>query len=82
MASQEREQLDTKGAAKLLGVSPETVTRYRSADRAARYGFPEPDGHIGGRPWWWSTKIEAWRESRPGMGAGAGRPRKAPQPPA
>ncbi len=75
MAKAKPEQLDTKGVAELLGVSPTTVTRYRAADRA-KYGFPEPDGHIGGRPWWWSTAIEKWEKSRPGMGAGAGRPRK------
>lgn len=71
-----RTQLDTSAVADLLGVSPETVTRYQSADRA-RYGFPEPDGRIGGRPWWWSTTITKWQRTRPGKGAGAGRPSKS-----
>ena len=73
-----RQQLDTKAVAELLGVTPETINRYRVGDRAAKYGFPEPDGRIGGRPWWWSTTIEKWRKNRPGQGAGAGRPRKKP----
>lgn len=62
-----RQQLDTAAVAELLGVSPSTVTRYQQADRA-RYGFPEPDGRIGGRPWWWSTTITTWQKDRPGQG--------------
>ncbi len=66
-------QMDTAAVALHLGVSRDTVTRYQQPDRA-QYGFPEPDGRIGGRPWWWSTTIEAWEAQRPGKGAGAGRP--------
>lgn len=70
-----RIQLDTAGVADLLGVDRGTVYRYRSGDRA-KYGFPEPDGHLGQSPWWWSTTIERWAAKRPGKGTGAGRPRK------
>ena len=69
-------QLDTNAAAARLGWKPKTVTRYSAKDRRERYGFPEPDGHIGGRPWWWDTTIDAYKAHRPGKGAGAGRPRK------
>lgn len=71
-----REQLDKQAVADRLGVSRETITKYVTPERIARYGFPEPDGRIGGSPWWWSTSIDAWQANRPGKGAGAGRPRK------
>jgi hypothetical protein len=70
-----REMLDTAGVAARLGVKTETVRRYMMADRA-QYGFPEPDGQVGQSKWWWSTTIDRWVRSRPGKGAGAGRPPK------
>lgn len=73
-----REQLDIAAVAQLLGVTPETIMRYRVADRAAKYPFPQEDGKIGRTPWWWRETIEEWRKNRPGAGAGAGRPRKNP----
>jgi hypothetical protein len=71
-----RQQLDTKGAASALGWKPETVTRYNQPDRRERYGFPEPDGYVSGRPWWWDTTIRQFKKSMRGKGAGAGRPAK------
>ena len=71
-----REQLDIAAVARMLGVTPETITRYRQPDRADKYRFPPEDGKIGRSPWWYRETIEKWRKSRPGMGAGAGRPRK------
>jgi hypothetical protein len=62
----DRVQLDTRGVAAHLGLKPKTITRYNAADFRERYGFPEPDGHLGGRPWWWDTTIDAWE--RPGRG--------------
>jgi hypothetical protein len=71
-----RVQLDTTGVGERLGIDAASVRRYSVADRS-KYGFPEPDGHIGRSPWWWSDRIDEWAASRPGRGAGAGRPRKA-----
>lgn len=68
----ERRQLDRAAVAALLGVEPGTITRYRDPNRGEN--FPEPDGFVGRSPWWWSDRIEAWRDARPGRGAGGGRP--------
>ena len=74
-----REQLDTAAVAQRLGITPASVRRYMMADRA-HYDFPQPDGHIGRSPWWWSTTIDRWRKKHPAGGGGAqpgaGRPRK------
>ena len=63
--------------ARELGVARHTVTVWR-----ARYAdFPEPDVLVGGAPGWLAGRrgeIRAWLESRPGQGAGGGRPRKDP----
>jgi hypothetical protein len=66
--------VDTSGAAALLGVEPTSVTRYR----ARREGFPEPLRHFGGAPVWTREQILDWAASRPGRGAGGGRPKKEP----
>jgi predicted DNA-binding transcriptional regulator AlpA len=60
--------LTTGEAARVLGVKPETVRRYRASG-----GFPEPDEHAGRTPLWHASTITAWQ--RPGRGAGGGRPR-------
>lgn len=65
------EILDRASVAELLGVSPETVSRYRS--RTYRDSFPPPAGQIGGSPYWYRGAIEAWNASRTGR---TGRPRK------
>lgn len=72
--------LDQAAVAARLGVTRETVQRYRAADRD-KYRFPEPDGHLGRTPWWWCSTIDSWAAARPGKGAGAGRPRKTPRVP-
>ena len=64
--------VDTSGAAEVLGVAPESVTRYR-----ARGGFPDPIRVFGGAPVWTRAQIEDYQASRPGRGAGGGRPRKS-----
>lgn len=69
--------LDQAAVAARLGVTPASVQRYRAADRS-QYRFPDPDGYLGRTPWWWSTTIDTWAASRPGKGAGAGRPRRKP----
>ena len=39
-----------------LGVTPSTVTAYRS-----RGQMPQPDGYVGRSPWWRPETIRAWR---------------------
>lgn len=63
--------LDVAGVARLLGVSEATVRAYRS-----RGLLPEPCGHLMGSPWWTRPVITRWQQTRPGRGAGGGRPRK------
>jgi len=60
------EYLDTAGVARLLGVRPQTVSRYRMEDRHPP--FPEPDITISGRPGWRPETIQAWQAERPGRG--------------
>ncbi len=48
--------------------------------RYATHPFPKPDGYQGPSPWWnldRRDEILTWRDSRPGQGAGGGRPRKS-----
>lgn len=68
--------VDTSGVAELLGIAPESVTRYRARDES----FPAPLRHFGGAPVWTRDVVLAWAEARPGRGAGGGRPRKEPAP--
>ena len=60
---------DRAAVAALLGVDPDTISRYRQPDR--REAFPEPDLRVGGHPAWRRSTIEAWRAARPGR---TGRP--------
>lgn len=46
-----------------LGVDRQEAIRYWRSNRD-RTDFPDPDGHIGGQPWWWSTTVEAWLAAR------------------
>lgn len=64
------EQLTTEEVAALLGVTTATVRSY-----AARGILPPPDGRLGRTPWWKRGTITAWQKTRPGQGAGGGRPR-------
>ena len=63
--------LDVHGVARLLGVSDQTVRAYVS-----RRLLPDPCGHLMGSPWWTRPVITRWQATRPGRGAGGGRPRK------
>lgn len=65
--------LDRRAVAVKLGVAPATVSQMML--RSGRYPFPQPDGHVGRSPWWWSSTIDGWLPTRAGKGAGAGRPR-------
>ena len=62
---------------------PNTVNAYiRDSRNGGRYSdipFPEPDGHLGRKPYWDPARIheiQAWARSRPGQGVGGGRPRR------
>jgi predicted DNA-binding transcriptional regulator AlpA len=69
--------LDMAAVAHMLGVDPRSVSRYRVRDPT----FPPPDITLGRSPGWHPHTIKAWQASRPGRGAGGGRPRKkSPQP--
>ncbi len=61
--------LDLSGFAARLGLSHQTLRKYR-----ANPGFlPEPDAYIGGNPGWLPETVDRWQAGRPGHG---GRPRK------
>jgi hypothetical protein len=82
MATEERPVLDRTAVAEILGVKPKTISQYlvesRDAGRYADHPFPAPDGYIGRGPYWLRKReleIRRWAESRPGQGAGGGRPR-------
>jgi hypothetical protein len=69
--------------ARLQGVALATVYRnntlagQRRKVRAVKPGdMPEPARHIGQTPVWPMDAYRAWQASRPGKGAGAGRPRR------
>jgi hypothetical protein len=64
--------LTSDEAAARVGV---TAASWRSY--VARGDGPKPDGHLGRTPWWKPETVDAWKASRPGQGAGGGRPRKA-----
>lgn len=68
------ELVDTDGAARLLDVKAASVTRYRLRDGS----FPPPLVRFGRgtTPVWLRADIVAWQASRPGRGAGGGRPRR------
>ena len=57
-----------------LGVAVSTVHAYRSREL-----LPEPT-MIGRTPAWTAQQIADWKASRPGRGAGGGRPRKKDAP--
>jgi hypothetical protein len=53
------------GIAELLGVTKDTVVtwRRRSAKEWVTVAkFPEPEGKISGRDWWWLADILKWAE--------------------
>lgn len=65
--------------AALFGVQPGTIEKWRG-----RYpDFPAPDAYVGPFAGWLPSReddLRAWERSRPGQGAGGGRPRRAPPP--
>jgi predicted DNA-binding transcriptional regulator AlpA len=65
--------LDRAAVAERLGIHRDSVTRLINRGQC-----PEPDGRAGQAPWWYEATITAWIASRPGRGAGGGRPRKTP----
>ena len=44
----------------------------------ASANLPEPDAYVGTTRGWRAETINAWIPTRPGKGAGGGRPRKPP----
>ena len=63
--------MDLRALAERLGVTLATIYQYRR-----RGALPEPDLMVGRSPAWHPATIEQWISTRPGRGAGAGRPRK------
>lgn len=62
--------------AALFGVKPGTIETWR----ARHPDFPEPDAYVGRYAGWLPSReaeMRAWQASRPGRGAGGGRPRKS-----
>lgn len=68
-AGERADQLTTADVAKLAGITPASVRRYR-----VRGVLPEPDGMLGSTPWWYRHTITAWLEVRrqPGRPKGGG----------
>ena len=60
-------QWTTADAAEYLGVTTDSLRRYRVRDET----FPAPDGMLGRTPWWRPATIKAWQAKRPGR---TGRP--------
>lgn len=65
------------GIAREFGVTRQAVQHWRKRHR----DFPEPDAEVDGAPLWLPERlpeIKAWEASRPGQGAGGGRPGNKP----
>ena len=67
------ELLDMAGVSAWMGRRYATVQGWRRDDPS----FPVPDVMLGQSAGWWPSTIDAWQATRPGRGAGGGRPRKA-----
>jgi hypothetical protein len=64
---------------KILGLTPDTVTRYMRESlpdgRYASHPFPDPDGRLGNSPYWLpdrTAEIYNWGVTRIGRGVGGG----------
>lgn len=75
--------LDLQAVADHTGLAKKTVQWYHNtATTRRRVGeskpgdMPEPDASFGRSPAWYEHTIDTWLVSRPGRGAGGGRPRK------
>lgn len=74
--------LDREAVGVLLEIGTTTVTRYimwsKEGGRYADDPFPAPSDYVGGRSPVWALEVAAklleWKNSRPGRGAGGGRP--------
>lgn len=62
---------DAGEAAELAGIDAATWRRYGNRERPL---IPPPDDEPGGVAHWRRDTLERWRTSRPGQGAGGGRP--------
>ncbi len=83
MAGEEMPVFDRAAVAALIAVKPKTISQYlvesKEGGRYADHPFPTPDGYIGRGPYWLRRReqeIRTWSETRPGQGAGGGRPRR------
>lgn len=56
-------QLDRAAVAAKCGLAVTSIDTYQR-----RGSIPPPDGVIGRSPWWWSSTISAWMETRPSVG--------------
>jgi len=74
------ELLDRAGVASLLGVSAETVSRYRRVyGPGHRNPFPGPDRVVAGRhPQWVAGRVLDWDAARPGQDGVRARPNGSP----
>ena len=63
---------------RLMGWTRGTATKSRRRPN----GLPAPDAHVGSTPVWFRATFERWLATRPGQGAGGGRPRLANPSPA
>lgn len=93
MADKDYPVMNITEVAALLGptIKPKTVSQYLAESkpsvgptgRKGRYAdhpFPAPDKRMGKSPTWLrerAAEIIEWRDSRPGQGAGGGRPRQS-----
>jgi hypothetical protein len=74
------EYLDLASVAAQLGVKANTVYQWRLRYRDREPRFPAPDVTLGSREGWRADRIgefRVWMASRPGQGAGGGRPKKS-----
>lgn len=58
-----KELMSLAEVAEMLGIKPESVTRYLTGGR-----FPEPDKRFGRYPAWYKSTIRDWQKTRPGKG--------------
>lgn len=75
-----REYVGYAGVGQWFGVPGTTVSKWIGR-YAETHPCPKPDATIDGRPGWLPGSESAWRTweaSRPGRGAGGGRPRRQP----
>ena len=74
--------ISIKAWSQMQGVAVATVHRNRvkaaerrEAGTPKRGDMPPEDGKLGSSPYWLMSTYRAWEASRPGRGAGAGRPK-------